>query len=474
MKSHEDYLQGEGDFVPNSRFNEASFKVNAGFTSKTGTFKLFYDFNDQKLGLTEPEAVEQVTERGRKNEIWYQQFKNHMISSQNKLFLGNYKLELNAAFQNTDLIHFGAEDEIELEMSLRTLTYETKLYLPSTKNSEYIIGFQGLSQNNLNFNNRETILLPDANTVNYSVFGLLQQTFYHKLRLQSGLRYDYKIISTETTGSPADYSYRPGIDKNYGSFSGSIGGTYNYTEELLFRVNFAAAYRTPNLAELTSNGKHETRYELGNSDLVPQNTYESDFSIHYHSEHVTFDVAGFYNLIDNYIFITPSNDSTPDGDEIYKYQQTNATLFGGEAGFHIHPKPIDWLHFQATFSNVTGKQKSGDYLPFIPANKLHFEVWIEKEKLAFLHDAFIRLNTQTAFNQYSPAPDEEKTEGYTLLDFGVGAKLRAANQMISIGITMTNIFDKKYIDHLSTLKEVNFFNPGRNLALTVKIPFGIR
>jgi iron complex outermembrane receptor protein len=474
MKSHEDYLQGEGDFVPNSRFNESSFKANAGFTSKTGTFKLFYDFNDQKLGLTEPEAVEQVTERGRKNEIWYQQFENHMISSQNKLFLGNYKLEFNAAFQNTGLIHFGTVDEIELEMSLRTLTYETKLYLPSTKNSEYIIGFQGLSQDNVNLNNRETMLLPDANTVNYSVFGLLQQTFYHKLRLQSGLRYDYKIISTETTGVPTDYSWRPGIEKNYGSFSGSIGGTYNYTEELLFRVNFAAAYRTPNLAELTSNGKHETRYELGNSGLIPQNAYESDFSIHYHSEHVTFDIAGFYNLIDNYIFITPSNDSTPDGDEIYKYQQTNATLFGGEAGFHIHPKPMDWLHIQATFSNVTGKQKSGDYLPFIPANKLHFEVWIEKEKVAFLRDAFIKLNTQTAFNQHNPAPDEEKTDGYSLVDFGVGAKLKAANQMISIGITMTNIFDKKYIDHLSTLKEVSFFNPGRNLVLTEKIPFGIR
>jgi len=317
-------------------------------------------------------------------------------------------------------------------------------------------------------------LLPDANTVNYSVFGLLQQTFYHKLRLQSGLRYDYKVISTETTGVPTDYSWRPAIDKNYGSFSGSIGGTYNYTEELLFRVNFAAAYRTPNLAELTSNGKHETRYELGNSDLVPQNAYESDFSIHYHSDLVTFDVAGFYNLIDNYIFITPSNDSTPDGDEIYKYQQTNATLFGGEAGFHIHPKPMDWLHFQATFSNVTGKQKSGDYLPFIPANKLHFEVWIEKEKFAFLRDAFIKLNTQTAFNQNNPAPDEDKTDGYTLVDFGIGANIKAANQMISVGITMTNILDKKYIDHLSTLKEVNFFNPGRNLTLTVKIPFGIR
>lgn len=474
MKSNEDYLQGGGDFVPNSRFNECSLKTNIGFTSKTGTFKLFYDFNNQKLGLTEPEAVVQVTERDRKNEIWYEQFKNHLVSSQNKLFLGNYKLEFNAAFQNTDLIHFGEKNVIGIEMALRTITYETKLYLPSNENSEYIIGFQGLNQENKNLNNRETILLPNANIGNYSVFGLLQHTFFEKLKLQSGIRYDYKLLSTQTTGLPTEYSYRPGIEKNYRSFSGSLGATYHQSEELLFRFNFTAAYRTPNLAELTSNGKHETRYELGNRNLVPQNAYEIDFSVHYHSENITFDVAVFNNLINNYIFISPSNDTTPQGDKIYKYQQTNSRLFGGEAGFHIHPKPVGWLHFQTTFSTVTGKQKNGDYLPFIPANKLNFEVWAEKEKIAFLQDAFIRANAQKAFSQINPAPGEDKTSAYTLFDIGIGADIIVADQILSIGITVNNIFDKKYRDHLSTLNEVGYFDPGRDITITLKMPFKVR
>jgi len=347
------------------------------------------------------------------------------------------------------------------------------LYLPSTINSEYIIGFQGLSQMNDNMHNRETTLLPDANVNNYSCFGLLQYTFFEKLKLQTGIRYDAKQISTQAVNLPSETNFRPAIDKNYGSLSGSIGATYHQSEKLLFRFNFAAAYRTPNLAELTSNGLHETRYELGDNNLVPQNAYESDISIHYHTDNFTFDIAGFDNIINHYIFITPTADTTIDGHKIYKYQQTNASLIGLETGFHIHPLQMSWLHFETTFATVTGKKNNGEYLPYIPANKINCELRFEKEKLLFLHYAFAKINFVNTFAQNKPATDEEKTDGFSLFDFGVGANVKIANQRFSIGISVNNIFDTKYIDHLSTLKEVNYFNPGRNFAFSLKIPFGV-
>jgi iron complex outermembrane receptor protein len=148
-------------------------------------------------------------------------------------------------------------------------------------------------------------------------------------------------------------------------------------------------------------------------------------------------------------------------------------LFGGEAGVHIHPKYFNWLHFETTFSTVIGKQQNGDYLPFVPANKLKFELRAEKEKLAFLHEAFVSVNSNTAFNQNKAAPDETITSGYTLFDLSIGGNLKTNYQNIFIGFSANNIFDRKYVDHLSTLKEVNLYNPGRNLALTLKIPFGI-
>jgi iron complex outermembrane recepter protein len=474
QKTNADFLQGGGAYVPNSRFNEMSFKANAGFTDKIGTFKLYYDFNNQKLGLVEDEAIEAIRERGRENKIWYQELNTHLLSSQNKLYLGKFKLDVNSAYQSTELIHFGEVGVYEIQMKLTTLTYEAKLHLPSKENSEYIIGFQGLNQTNTNLNNRQTKLLPDAATNNYSAFGLLQYTFFKKLKLQTGVRYDYKSISTLAIGLPKDtMTYRAPIDKNFGSFSGSAGATYNMSEKLLFRINFAAAYRTPNLAELTSNGQHELRYEIGDHNLVPENAYETDFSIHYHLDNFTFDIAGFYNIVNNYIFITPTDDTTTTGISIYKYKQTNSSLFGGESGFHFHPKPFKWLSLETTFSSVIGKQENGDYLPFIPAHKLHIELRLEKEKLLFLKKVFIAANTNTAFDQNNAAPDETATLGYTLLDMSIGGNIKIKNQFVSLSLSANNILDKKYIDHLSTLKEVNLYNPGRNISLSLKIPFGV-
>jgi len=472
-KSNADFLQGGGEFVPNSRFNTLSFKADGGYSGKKAVSKLFYEFSQQKLGLTEDEAVEEITSRGRKNEIWYQQFNNHLISSQNKIFLNKYKIDLNAGFQSAELVHFAGKDEVEIAMRLSTLTYEAKLHLPSTEKSEYIVGFQGFNQLNRNIPGAEEILLPDANTSNYGFFTLLQYYFFHGFKVQAGLRYDQKIITTQEVGFPGDEAYRAPLDKGYGSFSGSVGATYEFRERLFFRANFAAAYRTPNLAELTSNGMHETRYELGNSGLFPQNAYETDISIHYHITNLTFDLAGFYNVINHYIYISPTDDTTFSGAPIYRYTQNDASLFGGEAGIHVHPELLKWLHMEGTFSTVTGKKADGDHLPFIPANKLNFELKFEKEGIGKLEDSFARISLSTAFKQDMPAPDEDPTDGYTLIDIGIGTTIPAGHMEFQVQLSVNNLFDTKYIDHLSTLKEVGYFDPGRNVALSVSIPFTV-
>ena len=472
QKTHADYREGGGEFVPNTRFNEMSVKSNVGFTNRFATLNLFYDYSDSKLGLAEEEAMEDIKERGRKNEIFYQRFHTHLLSSQNKFYLGNFKLDVNAALQSTELTHLGKMDEYEIQMRLRTLTYETKLYFPSDQYSEYIIGFQGMNQKNTNVNNREVILLPDAITNNYSAFGLVQRTFWDKLTLQTGVRYDHRKMNTQPVGNAADAeNFRPAIHQPYGSFSGSLGGTYHFSDELLLRANVASAYRTPNLAELTSKGEHELRYEVGDASLKPEKSLETDLSLHYHKGNFKFDLAGFYNRVNDYIFIAPMGQKTPSGIGIYQYKQADATLYGGEAGIHFHPEQIKWLHAETTFSSVIGKQQNGDYLPFIPAHKWNVELRAEKEKLGFIHKAFFAVNSHTAFNQNNAAPDETPTKGYTLLGVNIGGEVRLKNQPFLWTLGCSNLLDTKYINHLSTLKEVNRLDAGRNITFSLKIPF---
>ena len=472
-KTHADYKQGGGDFVPNSRFNEWSLSANTGYTGKSGTFKVFYDYFKQDLGMTVPPVKPIITEKGRKNNIWYQDLEHHLISSQNKLYLGKFKWETNLGYQIA-LRKLNTTLEVPVvEMNLNTFTYESKVYLPSSESAEYIIGIQGMSQTNRNQKDRVSQFLPDADVNTIGGLALAQYSFWGKLKVQGGFRFDANKTETFALGKAGTENYHTPVSRNFSSLNGSVGATYTLNEKLLLRLNLAKAYRIPNLSELTSSGDHGSRYEIGNEDLDPENAYESDASLHYHGEYLSFDLAGFYNHIDNYIFISPTAETTSSAIGIYRFEQTNSKLYGGETGVHFHPKSIPCMHVQVNYSMVTGKQENGNSLPFIPAQKFRYEIRAEKETLAFLKHPNIWLSALTALKQDNPSPYETETDGYTLVNAGINTEIKRNNQLMNIGLSINNILDAKYFDHLSTLKPLNYYNQGRNVSLKLKVPFGI-
>ena len=473
-KTHADYLQGGGDYVPNSRFNEMTFNANTGYTGKIGTFKLFYDYFKQDLGMTVPAVNPLITKQGRKNEIWFQDLEHQLLSSQNTLYLSKFRWNINVAYQKALRKLQTTLDVPFVEMNLNTITYETKLYLPSDDKSEYIIGLQGMLQNNRNLNDRASQFLPDANINNIGLLGLVQYTFFEKLKLQGGLRFDMYKTETFALGIEGTSNYHAPVNKEFSSLNGSIGATYSVNKKTMLRANFAKGYRVPNLSELTSNGMHGNRYEIGNENLSPENSYETDLSMHYHGEFLSFDLAGFYNHINDYIFISPTTETTLGGVAIYRFSQTNATLYGGEAGIHFHPKSLPWLHIEGTYSSVIGKQENGNYLPFIPAQKFRYEIRAERETIGFLKKPSIKLSALTALKQSNPSPYETETNGYTLVNFSINTDIHVLSQILNFGISVNNIFDTQYFDHLSTLQPLNYYNQGRNISVSLKVPFGIK
>jgi iron complex outermembrane receptor protein len=473
-KTHADYREGGGDFVPNSRFREWSVNANSGYTGKIGTFKIFYDYFKQDLGMTVPDVIPLITGQGRNNDIWYQDLGHHLVSSQNKLYLGKFKWETNIAYQSALRKLITTLDVPFVEMNLNTVTYESKLYLPSGKNSEFIIGIQGMDQTNRNKNDRVSQFLPDADVNNIGGVVLAKYTFFEKLTLQGGLRYDVYKTETYALGTEGTESYHAPVLKNFSSLSGSLGATYSINEKWIFRTNLAKAYRVPNLSELTSNGMHGNRYETGNENLNPEDAYEFDASLHYHGEYLSFDLAGFYNHINNYIYISPTSDTTSTGMNIYRFLQGDANLFGGEAGVHFHPESMPWLHIQATYSSVIGRQENGNFLPFIPAHKFRYEIRAERKKTWFLNHTAIKLSTLTALKKNDPSPYEMVTNGYTLVNLGFNTDINVFKQTLVFGISANNLFDTKYYDHLSTLKPLNYYNEGRNVSVSLKMPFAIK
>ncbi len=478
LKSHEDYTDGDGVRVPNTRFNEQSLKLNAALNRNFGIFRIFYDYNRPKLGMCVPASVKLVVENGRKNEYWYQDLTNHLISSRNTLFLGDFKVDANAALQMNNRRLQTDENTAAFEMvdmDLTTFSYELKTYLPSDLNSDYIIGFQGAVKTNRNHEAPEHVI-PDADVHDYSVFALLQHQFAEKLKAQAGIRYDFRTMKTiesdeENHENEHDHESLE-VDNNYGNISGSIGATYQLGRDVLLRANLASAYRTPNLAELTQDGQHGARYEQGNPDLKPQRSYEADLSMHLHSNWFLMDVAVFYNHINDYIFLSPTNDTTETGMEIYRYLQSNAHLYGGE--LVLEALPLKWFNVKGTYSYLIGEQDNDENLPFIPQNKFKLELKLQKDQLAFFKQAYFRIGGTYAAKQDRPAMFETESPDYFLVDLGLGAQVKWGKQKLMFSVIASNLLDEFYIDHLSTLKGLGYGNMGRSVSFNLKIPFALK
>ncbi|MGA9326137.1 MAG: TonB-dependent receptor [Salegentibacter sp.] len=463
--THSDYKTGDGQRVTNTRFNEKDLKTGIGYQGKNYKADLRYNYNRTNVGI--PEKIsEQTTDKDLT--LPFQKIDNNILSLDNKIFLPNSSFDFKVGYEFNNRREF--EDNPEdpsLEMHLETFNYNLKYNLPDFGKLKTIVGVQGMDQTNRNLG--EEILIPDARTDDFGIFGTSHYDL-EKWDFQGGLRFDVRHIKTENHGSVSDSDYRPEVNRSFQSLNAALGAKYDLTEHLSGRLNLASGFRAPNLAELTSHGKHEgtNRYEIGNPDLQNERNLQTDLSLEWRNQHFEAFVNGFHNSINNYIFISPTGE-TMSGAPVYDYVQNDAHLYGGEIGVHIHPHPLDWLHLESSFETVTGKKDNGGYLPLIPANSWTntFRVEFNKaENLLSSKYAFVRL--KNVFDQNNPGAFETRTGGYGLLGAGIGGSLNFKSSEIDISISGNNLTDRTYISHLSRLKTDNIPNIGRNIMVSVE------
>ncbi|WP_028892712.1 TonB-dependent receptor [Tenacibaculum sp. 47A_GOM-205m] len=465
--------------VTNTRFNEKDLKLGIGFHEKNFSSELRYNFNNSKLGLTEG-IGEQTKETHL--ETPYQDIDNHIISLHNHVFFKNSKLDIDLGYtinnrQEFEEHHDHAEGETEeeheeaeaaLDMKLKTFSYNTKYHLPKFGKFEVLLGAQGLHQTNTNFG--EELLIPNATVNDFGVFTTANFEWNDNTSLQAGIRYDNRGITTERheVAHEDEIHVFEAIDKSYNSFTASFGAKTMLFNTITSRFNVASGFRAPNLAELTSNGVHHgtNRFEVGNNNLVNEKNLQFDLSLDYNSEHFELFANGFYNKLNDYIYLSPTGE-VEDGAPVYTYLQENAKLYGGEFGFHLHPHPLDWLHLESSFEMVIGKQDNGNYLPLIPANTLKNTLRTEFSNEKWLPNGYASVSLHSYFKQDNISEFETATPAYNLVNLGVGGDILISKYTFTTSLTVNNLFDKKYINHLSRLKPDNIFNPGRNIVLGI-------
>ena len=460
---HSDYKIPNGDRVTNTRYNELDFKTGLGYSDKNFSSEFRYNYNRILLGIPDAGIAAQTTnsEPDYPRQVVY----NQLLSLNNTVFLGSSKLDLNVGYIYNDRTEFPESPVPGSSWHLKTLNYDVKYHLPSIGKFETIVGVQGMHQTNLNVGTE--YLIPDATTKDIGGFGTTRYEIGNNV-FQAGIRYDVRKVTGIEHGTIGDEGYLAPIDRKFDSFNASLGYKTDLNKDISLRLNLASGFRAPNIFELSSNGVHDgtIRYEIGNPDLKSEQNFQADLNLEYKSTHFELFANGFYNKINNYIFISPTGNSI-NGFNVFDYLQNNAYLYGGEAGIHFHPHPIDWLHITSSFESVAGKKQDGSNLPLIPANKWNNTVRVDFKSNKTFKDGFILATVEHTLSQNNPSLFETKSNDYTLVNLGIGGKIILGKTSFNVNLNGNNLLNKTYIAHLSRLKNEGIPNIGRNIVLGI-------
>lgn len=439
----------------------------------------------------------------------YQNIHHYKAALNSNFYLKNGNLKTIFGFQQNQRQEYANilnPNEYGLYFLQNTLNYDINYVLNEKNNLSISFGANGMYQTSRNKGSE--YLVPEYHLFDAGLFTILKKSF-DKLDLSGGLRFDSRNEDsrdffldanehkTENTSPGAVHKFKA-FNSTFSGISGSIGATYQFSESLFTKLNISEGFRAPNIDELGSNGVHDgtIRYEIGNPGLKAEHNLQFDYALGLNTDHVLAEIDLFENDIRNYIFSHKLNnskgaDSITDGYETFKFFAGNAQLRGGEVKLDVHPHPLDWLHFENSFSYVRAEQinqpDSTRYLPFIPPARFQSALRANKRNGKIIRNAYIQVGLEYNFKQdkfYKAFGTETETPAYTLINMGTGADICRKNKTIfSVYLAVNNLADVAYQNHLSRLKYENtdystsrtgVYNMGRNISFKLIVPFEIK
>ncbi len=522
-------------------FNETDFKASFGINKHWGyshlNFSIYNDVQEIPDGsrdsasrkftkqICEADTIRPIVSEDELNSYsindLHQNIQHYRIYSNSNFILGNAKLAVNLGWQRNirkEFSHPQAIDVAGLYLNLNTITYDFKYYFPELKEWDVTAGINGMHQVNTNKGN--DFIIPDYTVFDVGPFVFAKKTI-NKLDVSLGMRYDvryYKNDEMYTRPNPLtgfDAIVNPpdiiGATKvfttykqTYSGISGSAGATYTISDNMFVKANVARGYRAPDVSEISANGAHPGTniYQLGNTDFKPEFSTQEDIGFFFNYYHAKGSIELFNNDIENYIFnqklINKNNQDSIiiSGNQTFKYQQSQAHLYGGEINIDLHPHPYDWIHFENSISLVYAVNKGGNgvtindstkYLPFIPPLHTHSELRANAKKLfKHLTSVYFKFEMDYYASQnrvYLADNTETFTSSYTLFGVGMGANVinKKGKELFSFNVSVNNIFDIAYQSHLSRLKyfepfpnnvsgHSGIYNMGRNIGFKIIVP----
>lgn len=373
------------------------------------------------------------------------------------------------------------DDALERRFDKSTYTGRIGMNLDLTENNTLSAGISTEYQHNRR--GGWGFIVPDFETISVGSYVFDRHQLNEDLAFNAGIRYDYartKIhayrdwFKTPVGGGDSIYKERSAaIDRHFNSVTWSAGINYAHGNWIL-KANIGKSFRVPIPKELGVDGVnyHIFRYERGNAQLSPEESYQMDAGIHWDNGRIKVQIDPYFNYFPNYIYMNPTPDYY-EGLQVYDYMQSRVVRFGFEikATCRIVHNVEALLQGEYLYARQCSGDKKGYSLPFSPPPSadagLKYSFLSSKPERA----GYVTLNAHAVARQSRIVPPEEPTAGHCTLGI-VAAKLFPLHgASLKVGLNADNLLNRKYYDHTNFYRLIDVPEPGFNVALMIGMNF---
>ncbi|CAH0278822.1 TonB-dependent receptor [Chryseobacterium sp. Bi04] len=350
-------------------------------------------------------------------------------------------------------------------------------------------------------------LIPNYDKYAAGIYSVFKYKISPELNAEAGVRYDFTRYDVTKWYDKSDWNNRYAdsynefyikTDKNrvltrpkinYQNVSFNAGLEYHPNAYFNLKFNYAKVGRTPNIAELFSDGLHHSAAVIEIGDMGLKNEDGHQFNL---TADAKFNVLKGLNVsVNPYFFITRNFiNEIPTGVQntirgvfpVWSYQQIDAKMYGVD--LDINWKLTDNLTYTGKGSYLYGQDDTHNE-PLILMMPPNFSNGLQFKKENW-NNFYFNLENQTFLKQsrfpvhnasvtiYENGVEVEKTVDlstppaeYSLWNIGTGINL---SKNLSAGLIVNNIFNVSYRNYLNRMR---FFadEAGRNFILNFRYRF---
>jgi len=296
------------------------------------------------------------------------------------------------------------------------------------------------------------------------------------IHLNLGIRYDAASVNE------GSHNGIEGKIEKRTALSGNIGGVYSFNEHQHFSVNVARSFRMPTNNELFATVINSAGIRKGNPELQPEYGYNFDVGFRGSAldNKLTYDIAGFYYIMEDFIAMTKSDEQGID----FSFANKQARITGGEStlGYQINSilSSSDNMNLSVGASYVYGIDLSGSEpapLHAIPPFDMNFGInYKQSLNKKFITGYSVKFDAlYSAAQNRVPATTDDfggsswgfvPSDRHTVFNFSLGLNSNSLPAYPKLCFIVKNIFNTDYKPFGSYIPAM-----GRNFKILLSFNF---